>query len=130
MLAATIVGSLAGWSIISQDPVLGMHRTGLGDTSCAWRSSETIRAVEAPPTDLTLVSNETAAALLYTDRSAYEIPGLKVGDMQPLSVPFGSGSSDLDQAYRDGVRALVLFDTVKGQMKSGRRQLRVSRRTT
>ena len=119
VLAATIVGSLAGWSIISQDMVLGMHRTGLGYTSRAWRSSETIGAVEALPTDLTLVSNETAAVLLYTDRSAYEIPGLKAGDVQPLSVPFGSGSSDLDRAYRDGHAALVLFNTVKGQLKSG-----------
>jgi hypothetical protein len=118
-LAAAILLSLGGWTIISQDTVLGMHRTGLGYTSRAWQSSETVRAVAALPPDLTLVSNETSALLLYTDRSAYELPGLMAGDPNPLSVPFGSGTSDLDQAYRDGHAALVLFDTVKGQLKSG-----------
>lgn len=114
-----LVGSLYGWSVISQDTVLGMHRTGLGYTSRAWQSSETIKAIHELSTDLTLVSNETSAVLLYTDRSAYEIPGLKAGDSQPISVPFGSGSADLDEAFRDGRAALVLFDSVKGQLKSG-----------
>ncbi len=84
LLAATILASLAGWSIISQDIVIGLHRTGLGYTSRAWRHSETLQAVEELPLNLTLVSNETAAILLYTDRSAYEIPGLKGGDPGPV----------------------------------------------
>jgi hypothetical protein len=119
LFAVALVASVAGWSIISQDMVLGLHRTGLGYTSKAWRASETMQAVERLPADLALVSNETAAILLYTDRSAYELPGLKAGDSQPLSVPFGSGNTQLDQDYRDGQVALVLFDTVKGQLRSG-----------
>jgi len=118
LLAITIIASLSGWTIISQDIVLGLHRTGLGYTSRAWRESETMRAVANLPPDLALVSNETAAILLYTDRSAYEVPGLKAGDSHPLSLPFGSGSSDLDRAYRQGTAALVLFDTVKDQLGS------------
>lgn len=119
LLALTIAAGLVGWIIISQDTILGLHRTGLGYTSRAWRESETMRAVASLPPDLTLVSNETAAILLYTDRSAYEIPGLKAGDPDPLSVPFGSGPSALDSAYRDGHAALVVFDTIKGQLRAG-----------
>ncbi len=119
LFATAVVVSLAGWAIISQDIVLGLHRTGLGYTSSAWQASETIPAVQGLPQDLILVSNETAAILLYTDRSAYEIPGLDAGDTASLSLPFGSGASDLDQAYRDGRAALVLFNSIKNQLKSG-----------
>jgi 4-amino-4-deoxy-L-arabinose transferase-like glycosyltransferase len=119
VLIVTVAVSVLGWSLISRDTVLGLHRTGLGYTSRAWRQSDTLHAVERLSPDITLVSNETAAILLYTDRSAYEIPGLKAGDSQPLSIPFGSGSSDLDRAYRNGQVALVLFDTMKGQLESG-----------
>ena len=118
-LATAAALSLIGFAIISQDTVFGMHRTGLGYTSRAWRASDTIKAVGQLPTDLILVSNEAPPILLYTDRSAYVIPGLEAGDTQPLSVPFGSTDSELDQAYRSGRAALVLFDNIDNQLKSG-----------
>lgn len=118
-LAIAVASSLVGYAIISQDTVFGMHRTGLGYTSHAWRSSETIKAVAQLPPDLILVTNESAPILLYTDRSAYVVPGLEAGDSQRLSVPFGSSGSDLDQAYRSGRAALVLFDSIDNQLKSG-----------
>ncbi len=105
MVVVAIILSLAGRSIFGQIIVRAC-------TALSWvtlRRSHVTRKPCGPsrsfPLDLRLVSNETAAVLLYTDRSAYEIPRrVEGGDMQPLSVPFGSGSSDLDQAYRDGVR--------------------------
>lgn len=116
-LVVLVVLSVTGWAIISQDTILGMHRTGLGYTSKAWQASETMAAVRQLPADLTLVSNETAAILLYTDRSAFEVPGLESGDAQMLSIPFGSGNSDLERDYQEGRAALVVFDSLEHQLK-------------
>ena len=118
-LVTAVALSVVGYSLISADMVTGMHRTGLGYTSRAWQSSQTLAAVQRLPPELSLITNETAAIMLYTDRSAHEIPGLQPSDPRTMSVPFGSGSSELDQEYRSGKAALILFNSINRQLKNG-----------
>jgi hypothetical protein len=115
---ALLVLAIAGFSMISQDTVLGLHRTGLGYTGRQWRGSETIAAVRRLPPDLSLVSNEPAAVLLLVGRAAYPMP--EIEELRPLErfEPFGTGSSPGEQAFREGKAVLVLFDTVEGQLRS------------
>ncbi len=117
-LTIAILGSIAGYAVISQDIVLGLHRTGLGYTGREWRQSETIAAVREIPADTPLISNEPAAVLLLTGRNPYTI--YEIEQQEPVEVfeSFGDGPSEAERVFRDEGAALVLFDTAEDQFES------------
>jgi len=92
---------------------------GLGYTSPAWRSSETIAAMREIPEDTILITNETNAVLFLADRVSYPLQEIYAD--QPVSefVPYGSGDVTADNAQKLFVEqgaALVLFDTIDNQL--------------
>jgi 4-amino-4-deoxy-L-arabinose transferase-like glycosyltransferase len=64
---------LAGNGLMSWDILSGLHRTGAGFTSAAWRDSETMRAVEMIPADAILISNAPESVLLHLSRYPHDI---------------------------------------------------------
>jgi hypothetical protein len=100
------------WNIASQ-----YHQTGAGYTDRYWRDSETIRSVEQLPSNTTLISNESAAVLFYTNRPAYDISEL-TGDKSQSFTRFGDDPTDPAQIkFRDNGAALILFNTSLWQFK-------------
>ena len=77
-----------------------------------WQTSCTIEALDRLPPDLYLISNETAAILLYRSEYPYEIPELETAARAPLDAPFGSGDSLAESLFQNHQAALVLFQTM------------------
>lgn len=63
-----LAAALVGYGILSLDTVRGLHQTGSGYTSRAWRRSRTLEVVRGLPQEIPLISNAPEAILLYTDR--------------------------------------------------------------
>jgi len=114
---AFLLVALAGYGIISQDIVVGLHRTGLGYTSREWRQSETIAAVRQLPSSIQLISNEPYAVLLLIGRNPYPIA--EIQQRQPVAsfVPFGLGSSASERLFQEGKATLVIFDTIHVELQ-------------
>jgi hypothetical protein len=112
-----LVAALVGYAVISQDIVIGLHRTGLGYTGRDWRNSPTIAAIGETPPDLALISNEPSAVVLLTGRTPYSI--LEIAQLEPVTefTPFGSGSTAAEQVFRRGKARLVLFASVNEQFE-------------
>jgi hypothetical protein len=115
---ALALASLSGYAVISQDILMGLHRTGLGYTGREWRSSPTIAAIRQMPPGQVLISNEPYAVLLLTDRTAYSI--FEIAQNSPVAefAAFGGGSTEAEQAFRTGEARLVLFDTIREQFET------------
>jgi hypothetical protein len=115
--SAILLVALAGYGIISQDIVLGLHRTGLGYTSREWRQSETIAAVRQLPSSIQLISNEPYAVLLLIGRNPYPIAEIQQRQPAETFVPFGLGSSTSERLFQEGKAALVIFDTIHAELQ-------------
>lgn len=115
---ALLLATLAGYAVISQDIVLGLHRTGLGYTGREWRNSPTIAAVRDLPPERSLISNEPSAVLLLTGRTPYSI--FEIAQRSPVSefTAFGSGSTEAEEVFRQGQALLVLFESIHDQFRA------------
>lgn len=91
--------------------VSNFHQSGFGYTSREWRASETIDAIEKLPTNIPIISNESAAVLFHTNRPAYDISELVDG--KPISFSrYGDDPADPVQAvFRNNGAALALFNS-------------------
>ena len=89
-----------------------LSRNDGGLAGPAWQASCVLNALSELPSGLPLISNETAAVLLYRGVYPHGIPELETRTHLPLETQFGSGASDVEQLFRARQAALVLFDTV------------------
>ncbi|NMB89703.1 MAG: hypothetical protein GYA17_15190, partial [Chloroflexi bacterium] len=118
-LPAVLVVLLAwyGWRtfrIVEQNYALG-----LGYTSLAWQSSDTMQAVRQLPADTPIVTNEETAILFLTGRAAY--PMMEIFSDRPDTnfYRYGEGYTVDDPAqglFREDGAALVLFDSLTSQL--------------
>jgi hypothetical protein len=115
---ALLLAALAGYVVISQDIVLGLHRTGLGYTGRGWRESPTVAAVLGLPEQRGLISNEPSAILLLTGKTPYSI--FEIAQRSPVLefTAFGSGPTEAEQAFHRGQALLVLFESIHDQFRS------------
>lgn len=84
----------------------------LGLASGRWRTSCVLSALEDLPEGISLISNATAAVLLYQGTYPYEIPELAAQVRVPVEAQFGSGNSPEESLFRSRDAALVLFEPV------------------
>jgi hypothetical protein len=100
----------------SLDIVLQYHQFGSGYTSRAVRNSETIRALEQLPSNIPLISNESALVLFYNDHPAYDISELTNDAPLKRFTRYGDDPTDPAQiAFRENGAALVLFNSSFGK---------------
>ena len=96
-----------------------LHAVGDGYTSRAWRQSETVEALRSLPVSTPIITNEGAALLLLTGRTAYDLPQLQAGERRANFDRFGDDPSGIaERAFRREGGALILFDSVLGQLRS------------
>ena len=95
-----------------------LHQNGDGYTSRNWRNSQTIHAAQQLPTNISLISNDSAAVYFYTNRPAYDI--YELIDKIPQSFTrYGDDPTDPAQrAFRSRGAALILFNSIYGQFES------------
>jgi hypothetical protein len=94
----------------SIDIVKQYHQYGSGYTSTEWRDSEIIRILEQIPSNIPIISNDSALVLFYTGRTAYDIFELINAVPQDISNRYGDDPNDPAQkAFRENGAALVLF---------------------
>jgi len=94
-------------AVLAQGPAtyqlaVDLNRDGLGYTSQTWVESGTIEGIRHLDSDIVLISNETAAILLLTNRPAYDVPELQKGQRLTSFLCFGDGSEGAKQAFRNG----------------------------
>jgi hypothetical protein len=93
----------ASWNIISQ-----YHQYGAGYTNRDWHNSTTLRSLQGLPSNIPLISNQSAALLLLADRSAYDFCTLPCN--QPEQLRYGDNLADpIQQIFREDGAALILF---------------------
>ena len=92
--------------------VNGSSQQNGGLTGPGWRTSCTLEALDRLPPDIRLISNETAAILLYRDEYPYEIPELETRTRAPVDAPFGYGDHQAERLFQNHQAALVLFRTM------------------
>jgi hypothetical protein len=81
---------------------------GGGYTSLAWHQSNTLEALNRLPADTPIITNQAAAVLLWTDRSAYDFCSLPCN--QPENPRYGDNPDDeVQRIFRQQGAALVLF---------------------
>ena len=103
---------------IARSKVLSLHQYGQGYTSAAWQASPTIEAVRGIHPDVPIITNESIALLLYTDRYAYDLPQLASFQSAEMNARFGDDSSDPAAAiFREDGAALVLFNSIFHQLE-------------
>lgn len=90
----------------------------LGLASPRWRNSCVLSAVGDLPAEISLISNATAAVLLYQGTYPYEIPELEGGSRVQVDAQFGSGNSPAEALFRSRDAALVLFEPVVWDLAS------------
>jgi hypothetical protein len=96
--------------------ILQTHTDGLGYIADAWQNSPTIQAVRGVPEGTPVITNETAAVLFLTGRSAYTLQEAYATEPLQTSELYGSDLTDkAQQAFQKG-GALVIFDTIRGQI--------------
>ncbi|HEY3345182.1 MAG TPA: hypothetical protein VGJ97_09660, partial [Anaerolineaceae bacterium] len=96
--------------------ILQTHTDGLGYIADVWQNSPTIQAVRGVPEATPVITNETAAVLFLTGRSAYTLQEAYATEPLQTSELYGSDLTDkAQQAFQKG-GALVIFDTIRGQI--------------
>jgi hypothetical protein len=96
--------------------ILQTHTDGLGYIADVWQNSPTIQAVRGVPEGTPVITNETAAVLFLTGRSAYTLQEAYATEPLQMSELYGSDPTDkAQQAFLKG-GALVIFDTIRGQI--------------
>ena len=113
-----ILFSIVGYTLISAEMIVGMHRTGAGYTSRRWTESKTIAAVRRLPTGIAVISNEPMPILLHADQWPYGIQELS--RQEPLSIftRYGDGDGESQKLFREDGLALVLFDSAFDQFSN------------
>jgi len=102
----------------SRDQVLSLSREGRGFTSLAWQTSPMIEAIQDINPRVLLITNESVAILLYTNRSAYDFPPVFSEQPVELNNRFGDDASeDTAKIFREEGAALVLFDSIFWQLE-------------
>lgn len=103
---------------IARSGILSLHQYGRGYTSAAWQTSPTIEAIRGLDPEIPLITNESVAVLLYTDRYAYDLPQLYSLQIDEKDVRFGDDSSEPTAAiFREEGASLVLFNTIFHQLE-------------
>jgi hypothetical protein len=93
----------ASWNIISQ-----YHQYGAGYTNRDWHNSFTLRSLRDLPSNIPLISNQSAALLLLADRPAYDFCTLPCNQSELLR--YGDNLADpIQQIFREDGAALILF---------------------
>jgi len=111
-----IIGVSISYVHDSVDIISNYHQSGFGYTSRSWRESETLHTIEKLPSDIPLISNESAAVLFYTGRPTYDISELINNAPQILTNRFGDDLTDpVQNEFRNNGAALVLFNTYNWQ---------------
>lgn len=128
LLALTRQGSRARWiapaallavAAVGAPQTLELAREtrahGGGLMTPAWRNSETVEyVIRARPG--AVISNETAALQLWASRPAYDLPDV-LAPVDAIEVRYGDALNDPVQgSFREGSAALVLFDSIRGQL--------------
>lgn len=90
-----------------------LHDNGAG--LIAWRNSEMLNQIQALPRDVPIITNESAAILLYLDRPTYDIPELITREPLENFPRFGRGTTGADRRFREGGAALALFNSAPYQ---------------
>lgn len=112
LLMAMGILLVASWDLPqSWEYVTDLRRAGEGYTGLMWRNSPTLKAVQALPPELPLITNESAALLFLLDRPAYDLPELVRGEKLRNYTRFGDGQDAEDRIFREEGAALVLFDS-------------------
>jgi 4-amino-4-deoxy-L-arabinose transferase-like glycosyltransferase len=102
----------------SRGKVLSLSREGRGFTSLTWQMSPTIDAIRDINPDVPLITNESVAILLYTDRYAYDLPHVFSEQPAEMNTRFGDDISDgANTIFREDGAALVLFDSIFRQLE-------------
>jgi hypothetical protein len=112
VLSVLVLGLLLAQLPASFATARSLWAENAGLTSPGWRASCILRALSNLPADLRLISDQTAAVLLYKNVYPYEIPELEAGARVPLQRPFGQGDSGVEKLFRERQAALVLFETM------------------
>jgi hypothetical protein len=121
-IRAGVTGA-AGLLIMLEAPttvelVRSLHANGDGYTSRTWRASETIQAVRQLPAGVPIVSNQPDAVLLLTGRPAYEMAEIVQGvPIRPFSAFGDDRQDDAQRAFAEQGAALVLFESVRNQLR-------------
>jgi len=103
---------------IARSEILSLQQYGKGYTSAAWQASPTIEAVRRIHPDVPIITNESIALLLYTDRYAYDLPQLHSPQSDEMNARFGDDSSDPTAViFREDGAALVLFNSIFQQLE-------------
>jgi hypothetical protein len=114
--AMCVLGSIAGFTVISAPPLDQLHQNGAGYTSPMWRRSATIQAAKDLPTDIPLISNEPIAVLFYVGRWPHEMTVTGDPSLASTFTRYGDGGDDMESIFRDQGAALILFDTIYTQI--------------
>jgi len=102
----------------TRSSVARLHESGDGYTSLVWRSSSVIEAVRDLPSDVALISNESAALLLWTQRPAFDIPELQRERGRDTFRAFGLEPEDpIETRFRTQGSALVIFPSIIRQLR-------------
>jgi hypothetical protein len=109
--------TVTAWLPSSYEMALEHHRNGAGYSSVRWRNSGTIKDLKELPSDIPIITNEPAAILFLTGRTAYEIGELS--RTAPLTdyARYGEEIDDpVQQLFREDGATLVLFDSLYWQL--------------
>jgi len=100
-----------------RDTVLSLSREGRGFTSLAWQMSPTIDAIHDISPDVPIITNESVAILLYTNRAAYDFHPVFSELPTEMNTRFGDDMNDaVSIIFREDGAALVLFNSIIGQL--------------
>lgn len=89
---------------------------GEGYTSPGWMTSETLRQTGTLPEGMPIITNESTALMLHLDRAAYDLPEIQRAERLPNFDRFGDGNTPEERVFREEGAALVLFDSIRGQL--------------
>jgi hypothetical protein len=88
------------------------HQEGAGYTAKAWRNADIFKQIMQIPTNIPLISNESAMVLFFTDRPAYDISELADHVTQTITARYGDDTKDVpQQEFRENGAALILFNS-------------------
>ena len=113
-LAALVVGY---WFFPQLTDVFAQSQKNDTLLSYGWRDSGLIRAVRDLPEDILVISNRSAAVLMWADRPAFEMMDGLQSAFLDQTTPYGSDETDTTQkVFREGA-VLVVFRTFPSQME-------------
>jgi hypothetical protein len=114
---AAMLITVTAWLPSSHKMALEHYRDGAGFTGVRWRNSGTIDDLKELSPDIPIITNEPAAVLFLTDRTAYEIDELyRTASLTDFTNYGGEMDDPVQQLFREDGAALVLFDSLYWQL--------------